>query len=114
MKKIDKFLLLVAAMILFASGEARAEDSLDKLGRGLTNVITCPGEYIVQFYVSSEGNNPLKAFFGTIVNGTIGTLTRAGAGVYDIATFPLPLPRDYSPVLMPETIFDSLHNVDGT
>ena len=101
-------------MILLAPAAARAEGPVDKLGRGLTNVITCPGEYFVQFYVNNEQhNNPFETIFGTLVKGTFATVLRAGAGIYDIVTFPVPLPRDYAPILRPDNIFTAFDQVDG-
>ena len=33
------------------------------------------------------------------------TIVRTGAGIYEVVTFPFPIPEDYGPVLEPEFVF---------
>ena len=34
------------------------------------------------------------------------TLVRTGAGIFEVATFPFPVPEAYKPVIEPEYVFD--------
>jgi putative exosortase-associated protein (TIGR04073 family) len=76
-----------------------ANGPVKKLGRGVANVVTSPFEL-------PKGMGDAKAETGVfagltwgIVQGTVNVVKRAVVGVYEIATFPVPLPKDYEPIL---------------
>ena len=108
MRKLLKFFLLAAFLTLSTASNAMANDAFTKLGRGLTNILTGPGEFLIQFYATSDRYNPLEAFFATLMRGTVFTIVRELAGVYEVVTFPVPFPRYYNPVMQPPTVFESL------
>ena len=78
---------------------------LRKLGRGIANIATCPLELprTIQFVGLREGwGSGLTV--GTL-QGLWRTLLRAGAGVYEVVTFPAEVPKDFAPLMKPEFIF---------
>lgn len=82
-----------------------------KFGRGLTNVVTCWLE--IPHSVAIEWNKT-DAVSGVIVGSAKGvtwTAARFFAGVYEVATFPFPTPKDYRPIMQPEfLVTDTLGN----
>jgi putative exosortase-associated protein (TIGR04073 family) len=95
--------LLTALFILGITGSGRCQSPMEKLGRGLANVVTSPFEFpknIVARYCSE--NSPYDAVFLGAPKGIMMTVVRCVTGIYDIVTFPLPAPSGYKPVLEPE------------
>ena len=81
-----------------------------KLGRGLTNIITSPGEYVVQTQKLTESHDSFTAYAGGIFQGTAKMLQRIVVGAYEVVTFPVPLPKKYRPVLDPPTTYAALED----
>jgi putative exosortase-associated protein (TIGR04073 family) len=90
--------------------------AMKKLGRGVTNVVTGPGEIFRDIkFASAKGTKQglygLTAVTEGIVMGTVtGTVKSVGrmaSGIYDIATFPLDLPSNYGSFYQPDTIFEA-------
>lgn len=106
---MKKTLSILAIILLLTPGLSYADNPLTKLARGLTNVATAPGEYVMQIPASVEATSDyLSAAFLDIFRGTGFTLFRAVLGVYEVATFPIPAPENYAPIYEPETIFGDL------
>jgi len=106
---MKKFAVMILILCFILPGAAKADNPLTKLGRGLTNIVTAPGEYITQMPPSVEATSDyLSALFVDIFRGTGFTVFRAVLGVYDVVTFPLPIPKKYEPLYEPETIFGDL------
>lgn len=99
--------MFLAFMIYFAP-LASAGDPVTKLVRGLANVAESPVELIASYQRLAVTNNPLLAVVGGSVWGAGAVVTRAVVGVYEIATFPFPIPPHYDPILRPETPFEGL------
>lgn len=108
---MKKVLFLFLLMILLPSAAKAEDDAITKFARGLTNVISAPGEYFVQISVAQEQGNFFQALFVGLINGTVYTVAREVAGVYDIVTFPIPIPAHYEPLMEPETVFKSYHDM---
>ncbi len=88
-----------------------AEDNpATKLGRGIVNVVASPGEYAVQTAKLMKDHDPLTAYLGGVFQGTTRMLQRIGAGVYEVVTFPVPLPKKYKPLMDPPTTVDALQD----
>ena len=107
------FFLFFSVFFPAASGPARADDPMTKLGRGVTNLATGPGEYIVQFEAGTEEGNIFANLVYGIVRGTMYAAAREVTGAYDVVTFPIPLPAHYAPIMEPATVFDSMKEVNG-
>ena len=97
MKKIFSIVLLLA--IIFMCGNSHADTALKKLGRGAANVITCPIEIVYRIGEVNKEDGPIAAFTWGVLNGVWRTGVRAVVGVYEIITFPFPLPKNYKPIV---------------
>ena len=86
------------------------DNPASKLGRGITNVILSPGEYFVQTAKLMESHDPLTAYFGGLLQGTCKMVERIGGGIYEIATFPIPIPKKYRPLMDPPTTAAALQD----
>jgi len=89
-------------------GLYREDNPASKLGRGITNVVLSPGEYFIQTQKLMETHDPLTAYFGGVLQGTCKMIERIGGGVYEIATFPVPIPKKYRPLMDPPTVAQAL------
>ena len=101
--------LCIAAITLpaFAVEGSIIEKMGKKLGRGIVNVATGWVELPKNIYDTSvETNNPLMGITYGTLKGVGMTVVRTGAGVYDVATFLFPVPKDYDPLLEPEFVFE--------
>ncbi len=108
MKKVILFLsiaVVVMSVSAFAAELPDASKAASKFSRGASNVATCWGEYITQLPKSIESSpDYLTGFVYNIFRGTAFTVRRAAVGLYDMVTFPFPVPAKYAPVIEPETI----------
>lgn len=96
---------------LYAQEGLYVEDNpASKLGRGITNVVLSPGEYFVQTAKLMETHDPLTAYFGGVLQGTCKMVERIGGGIYEIVTFPVPIPKKYRPLMDPPTTAAALQD----
>lgn len=98
-------ILIVALVILSMASNSYAQSMGDKLNRGLTNIVTGWFEIPKNMSAATAKHDFVSAFFIGLPKGLGMTIVRTGAGVYDTATFPIPFPKDYKPVLEPEFVF---------
>ena len=56
-------------------------------------------------YDTSMEDNAFAGLTLGLAKGLGMTLVRTGSGIFEIATFPFPLPEDYKPILEPEYVF---------
>lgn len=96
--------MLVLGSLLVAT-VCFAQDPFTKLGRGVANTLTGWVEIPKNIYSTSVEDNAFSGMTLGLAKGAGMTLVRTGAGIYDIATFPFPLPEDYRPILEPEYVF---------
>ena len=92
-------LALTAATVCFA------QDPFTKLGRGVANTLTGWVEIPKNIYATSVEDNALAGVTLGLAKGVGMTIVRTGAGIYEVVTFPFPLPQDYKPILEPEYVF---------
>lgn len=93
--------------------DAYREDSdinkmFHKLGRGVSNVLL--GWVEIPKTVASEWRRT-EPFTGTIlgvIKGSVWAVARTLSGFYEIISFPLPVPRDYQPLIYPEFVLPSV------
>lgn len=107
MKKTVALTCIVA--ILFISGTSFADDAVKKLERGLSNIVTSPIEIIngiKEAKAQGEKTGSIlpsggvdSAILWGIPNGIGRMLIRALVGIYEVATFPIPIPSEYKPIL---------------
>ena len=96
---------VVMIMILAVATVSYAQDPAKKLGRGLANILTGWIELPKNIYDTSVEDNPLAGLTIGLAKGVGMTIVRTGAGIYEVVTFPFPIPEDYGPVLEPEFVF---------
>lgn len=103
---VRKIILLTAIVVFMASiispvsfAEPGRGDPLRKLGRGLSNCVTFPIEIPNQISKTNNTDGAMAAFTYGVVKGITMTMFRAVVGVYEVATFPIPFPKNYEPIL---------------
>ncbi len=100
---------ITITLIMFSSCWA-ADKPCDKLGRGALSIVTSPIEIVKQtrwaWIQGSARTYHISAwlFYG-FVKGLTMTVERAGSGIWDILSFPFPVPSHYQPLLKPNTVF---------
>ena len=105
-----KTLIFSFAALLITALTAQADtdqapsghNALRKLGRGCSNVLFGIVEVPNQFTkANSEHGGAAGVTYG-LGKGLVRWVGRELVGVYEIVTFPLPVPRGYKPVMKPE------------
>ncbi len=81
---------------------ARADTPAEKFGRGLSNLSLGVIELPAQMADEGRRGGPLYAMSIGFARGMGRFLTRELVGLYEVATFPAPVPRGYEPILSPE------------
>jgi len=78
-----------------------------KLIRGVTNMVTGVGEIPKQIYLIGHKEGWVQGVFRGPLEGIGMCIARTVAGAYEVATFPIPLPPSYQPMLLPEYVWQS-------
>lgn len=95
------FLLVVSNAYAFDNGP------LMKLTRGVSNIVTSPLEYFVQFNeLKKRHEEPATQFFGGLLYGTAFMGARIITGALEVLTFPFPVPANYESIMDPPTAWD--------
>ena len=105
----SKLLIGLVAVLLLGSLTVQAEtdqtpkgqNALRKLGRGFANVLFGVVEVPNQITKANSDQGGAAIPYG-IGKGFVRWIGRELVGVYEIATFPIPLPNGYKPVMKPE------------
>ena len=101
-KVISLALLLVILLISTSSAESRKA----KLKRGVINFLTGWVEIPKNIYDTSVEKNKLSGCTIGLIDGIGMAIVRTGAGLYEMTTFPWPIPEDYQVILEPEFVFN--------
>ena len=112
MKKYLGTALFSAALIFnplfLPEAAAFSQDQMwTKLGRGMGNITFCYLEIFRQIGELAETERWPIAGFGGVFKGVIYTGVRAAAGVYEVATFPVPIPKNYRVIMKPDFVVPS-------
>jgi putative exosortase-associated protein (TIGR04073 family) len=111
MKKLVALLIVISlgfcvpAHAIVETIEKATAGPIEKLGRGVANVVTCPLELIKGMDDVKQESGLFAAVTWGILQGTFNIVKRAVVGVYEIVTFPVPLPKDYAPILTDPEFF---------
>ena len=111
MKKLVALIIIISLGFCGASHavvetvEKATDGPIEKLGRGVANVATCPLELIKGMDDAKQESGLFAAVTWGILQGTFNIVKRAVVGVYEVVTFPIPLPRDYAPILTDPEFF---------
>lgn len=82
-------------------------DPMRKLGRGLANCITFPIEIPNRISDVNNSDGPIAGITYGLVKGIVMSAFRVLIGAYEIATFPIPIPSGYRPIIKdPEFILE--------
>ena len=112
MKRSSKILITLLALLAFSlpamaavapEAEIQGEGTpLRKLQRGFLNIALSPFELSNELSKEVKNNTVPPSWVAGLGRGSIYTVGRALVGVYEMVTFPLPLPANYKPVIQPE------------
>jgi putative exosortase-associated protein (TIGR04073 family) len=106
MKKYVLALGLAAFVLAGLASQASADDNaFTKFGRGMSNIVISPTELYVQPLLFLKKSEPSIAFFGGLFKGLSMFIAREVVGVYEVITFPIPIPKGYRPIINPATPF---------
>jgi len=102
-----KLIIILLIFVIFASFSdfAYAENALVKLGRGVVNTATGWLEIPQKIYATSRDKNVLVGITVGTAKGVGWSIMRTAAGIYDIVTFPFPIPKSYESVIDPAYVF---------
>lgn len=75
---------------------AWAQDPIHKMGRGIVNVLTGWLELPKHIHLGNQEDNPVVGIGRGLMKGAGLALLRGGVGLYEVATFPIPLPKDFA------------------
>lgn len=115
MKKIIAALILLPAFFSSFQGnsysaEIAAEGSMArKMQRGFLNIALSPIEISHHLGKARKEAGPdVPDWILGSLNGVVHMACRSVVGAYELITVPLPLPRDYVPVMQPEFAWEYL------
>jgi len=92
-------LLVTVVLVLSYGGLAHGRNPACKLGRGIANVATSPVEIFYSMERVSDEKGFIAGWTWGVVDGVFYTVRRLLVGVYEIVTFPFPVPADYEAVI---------------
>ena len=102
------FLVLGVALFVFmglVSGASAEDNAFTKFGRGMANIVISPGELYAQPILLTKNQADSTSIFGGLLKGVAMFAAREVVGVYEVLTFPFPLPKGYGPIIKPATTF---------
>ncbi len=92
-------IFIIICFVLSAALPVHADGPVKKLGRGVANVVTSPLEVPKGMGDVNETDGIFAGATWGVFKGAVDCVKRAVVGVYEIATFPVPVPKDYEPIL---------------
>ena len=81
------------------------EGSLLKLGRGAANMVTAPAELLRTIDRVSRRDGNLAAFTVGVTQGVGRSLLRELAGIVEVGTFCVEVPKGFAPIIRPEFVW---------
>lgn len=99
--------LLILVIIVGFGSFAYAENALIKLGRGLVNTATGWLEVPKKIYGTSKDENVFVGITVGTAKGLGWGVMRTAAGIYEVVTFPFPIPESYESIIDPAYVFGS-------
>lgn len=105
MKKMLISSFLMISLILISPLKANADcPAIHKLTRGVITIVTSPLEIPKQSRIywkrgAEKTPHVLVWIFCGAVKGVVNMVTRIGSGAWDTLTFPIPIPKDYKPLV---------------
>lgn len=97
--------LLVIGAVQPVYAMSRYDQAYNKLGRGLTNIVTGPLEFGEAIELGVAESGFYKGVCYGAIKGVVKSVARVLAGVYEVVSCPIEYPADFQPVIEPEFIF---------
>ena len=97
--------LIIISLFIIQTTSFAQNNMLRKLGRGCANVVTGAIEVPKAIQETFYDEGPVAAVSWGVVDGLYKFVARTVVGVYEIVTFPIPLPAGYAPIVEPEFLF---------
>ena len=103
----------VAGLVAGIAGLAAADEGslsyregmLRKLGRGFTDIVTCPLELPRTASFVGQREGVVAAMGVGLVKGTWRAIQRGVVGVFEVVTFYAEVPKGFRPIMTPEFVF---------
>ena len=92
-------IVLVLLIVLSLATPGYCYGPIRKLGRGICNLLTWPFEIPYRIMETNKSSGTSAAITIGIWNGACSMIMRFFFGVYEVATFPVPIPAGYEPCL---------------
>ena len=110
MRTLSVWLLtfLLFSNFLYAAELASPGTAERKLQRGFLNIALSPIDISHELSKEKRKDSFPPSWFAGLGRGGAFAFGRALAGVYEVVTFPLPLPGNYEPVVEPEFVWEHL------
>ena len=98
-----KILIVLAVCLLISNfvlnGTALAQDPLKKLGRGISNLLLGWVEIFTTVEDTGKSDGVVAGASYGILKGFAKAIQRTAVGLYETISFPVPIPKDYKPIL---------------
>ncbi len=113
MKRIFAMLLLATVGMGIFTAPVLAEQEtgalvVTKLFRGIANAATGWMEIPKQMSLTWQGQGPGVGLSWGFIKGVGWAIARSVGGVYEIVTFPFPIPEEYKSIMQPEYVLSDL------
>lgn len=105
MKIAKRVFLFFCLFFLFSQQLCFAGDPLRKLGRGLANTASGWLEVPAEIFREADRHADIGGFIAAPFKGLFKAVGRTVVGIYEVATFIIPLPSQYRPLIEPEFVF---------
>jgi len=105
MRKILGLFLIICltgSSVVYAAELEAPHTAMRKLQRGFLNIVLAPLDLFAVWDDEKKQETFIPFWLTGLLKGSVFAAGRAVTGVYEMATFPLPLPGDYTPILQPE------------
>jgi putative exosortase-associated protein (TIGR04073 family) len=105
-RRICKTAVLVLCLISIVFCQTCfAGDALRKFGRGFSNVLFGWVDVPAEMNRTAENTSEVGSFIVGSLKGLAKMAGRMAVGVYEVCTFPVPVPARYDPIVEPEFVW---------
>lgn len=104
MKRLASIVLALILMLTFVA-TGYCDGAVIKLVRGMSNIVTSPIEIFYRISEAYKSDGVGNAVTYGLLKGICMFPFRATMGIYEVLTFPVPIPEDYEPVITDPEFF---------